>query len=233
MPRIATLPPAKDSEPRARLLATASELFYREGVHSVGVDRIVSEANVTRATFYRHFPSKQDLVLAYLQSAHDVIEERMAIALAMEDPRSRLRAIGDDIAAQLQSPGFGGCAFIKVASEFDDPDGPSAAPWRRTARGLPRSSGPPSPTPVTCVPNDPTRHFIMLRDGAMVAGYLDGSEQAAETFTRGVDGCCGTSTQLDSTAPRRDGVSPEPWDGLGRDHAPTSAGTRITESKLP
>ena len=188
VPRIATLPPAKDSEPRARLLATASGLFYREGVHSVGVDRIVSEANVTRATFYRHFPSKQDLVLAYLQSAHDVIEQRMAIALAMENPRSRLRALGDDIAAQLQSPGFGGCAFIKVASEFDDPDEPvrrAVAAHRAWFAEIVRTA---FADAGHVRPNDPTRHFIMLRDGAMVAGYLDGSEQAAETFTRGVDG---------------------------------------------
>lgn len=188
MPRIATLPPVKDSEPRARLLATASQLFYREGVNSVGVERIVSEANVTRATFYRHFPSKQDLVLAYLQSAHDVIEERMAVALAIEDPKARLRALGEDIAAQVQSPGFAGCAFIKVASEFDDPDGPvrrAVAAHRAWFAEIVRTA---FAEAGHVRPDDPTRHFVMLRDGAMVAGYLDGSEQAAETFTRGVDG---------------------------------------------
>ena len=188
MPRIATLPPVRDSEPRSRLLAKASELFYREGVNSVGVDRIVSEAGVTRATFYRHFPGKQDLVLAYLQGAHDVIEERMAVALAMEDPRARLRALGEDIADQLLSPGFGGCAFIKVASEIDDPDEPvrRAVTAHRTwfaeiVRAAFADAG-------HVGPDDPTRHFITLRDGAMVAGYLDGSEQAAATFVRGVDG---------------------------------------------
>jgi AcrR family transcriptional regulator len=186
--RIATLPPVKDSEPRARLLAKASELFYREGVNSVGVDRIVSEASVTRATFYRHFPSKQDLVLAYLQSAHDVIEERIAIALAMEDPKARLRAIGEDIADQLRSPGFGGCAFIKVASEFDDPDEPirrAVAAHRAWFAEIVRTA---FADAGHVRPDDPTRHFVMLRDGAMVAGYLDGSEQTAETFTRGVAG---------------------------------------------
>ena len=134
----------------------------------------MSEAGVTRATFYRHFPGKQDLVLAYLQGAHDVIEERMAVALAMEDPRARLRALGEDIADQLLSPGFGGCAFIKVASEFDDPDEPvrRAVSAHRTwfaeiVRTAFADAG-------HVRPDDPTRHFIMLRDGAMVAGYLDG-----------------------------------------------------------
>ncbi|WP_211233168.1 TetR/AcrR family transcriptional regulator [Solirubrobacter soli] len=186
MPRIATLPPVKDSEPRTRLLATASRLFYTEGVNSVGVDRIVSEANVTRATFYRHFPGKQDLVLAYLQSAHDVIEQRIAAALEIEDPKARLSALGEDIAAQLRSPGFGGCAFIKVASEFDDPDEPirravsaHRAWFAETVRTAFADAG-------HARPDDAARHFIMLRDGAMVAGYLDESEQAAETFLRSV-----------------------------------------------
>jgi AcrR family transcriptional regulator len=188
VPRIATLPPVKDSEPRARLLATASALFYREGVNSVGVDRIVSEAKVTRATFYRHFPSKEDLVLAYLQSAHDMIEGRIVTALAIEDPKARLRALGEDIAAQLQSPGFGGCAFIKVASEFDDPDEPvrrAVSAHRAWFAGIVRSA---FADAGHARPDDPARHFIMLRDGAMVAGYLDGSDRAAATFTRGVDG---------------------------------------------
>jgi AcrR family transcriptional regulator len=163
-------------------------LFYREGVNSVGVDRIVSEARVTRATFYRHFPSKQDLVLAYLQSAHDVIAQRMANALTLEDPKARLRAFGEDIAAQLQSPGFGGCAFIKAASEFDDPGEPirravsaHRAWFAEVIRTAFADAG-------HARPDDPTQHFVMLRDGAMVAGYLDGSEQAAATFTRGVEG---------------------------------------------
>src|SRR6187551_3131581 len=62
--------PAKRSEARERRLATASELFYAEGINSVGVDRIVAASNVTLATFYRHFPSKQDLVVSYLASIH-------------------------------------------------------------------------------------------------------------------------------------------------------------------
>ena len=188
MPRIAALPPVKDSEPRARLLATASRLFYSEGVNSVGVERIVSEASVTRATFYRHFPSKQDLVLAYLQSAHDVIAERIATALTLEDPKARLRAIGEDIAAQVLSPGFGGCAFIKVASEFDDPDEPvrqAVSAHRAWFAEIIRTA---FADAGHGRPENPMRHFIMLRDGAMVAGYLDGTEQAAQTFTRGVDG---------------------------------------------
>ena len=66
----------KRSEPRERLLATASDLFYAEGINSVGVNRIVSAGNVTLATFYRHFPSKQDLVVAYLHRIHETLVAR-------------------------------------------------------------------------------------------------------------------------------------------------------------
>ncbi len=103
--QIATLPTVKASEARERLLRTASGIFYAEGINSVGVDYIVAAAKVTRATFYRHFPSKDDLVLAYLQAAHDAIEARMA-------ELGDLAAITDDICAQVERPGFSGCAFI-------------------------------------------------------------------------------------------------------------------------
>jgi AcrR family transcriptional regulator len=199
---ITNLLPGKVSEPRDRLLETASGLFYREGVNNVGVDRIVSEASVTRATFYRHFPSKEQLVLAFLQAAHDGIVARMAPALEIEDPKERLRAIGDDIVAQIKSPGFRGCAFIKVASEYDDPDDPvreAVTAHRRWFAKVVRTVFTEAGNPVA---SNPARHFVMLRDGAMVAAYLDGPKQAAETFSRGVDGLLRLGTGPDAGRPR-------------------------------
>jgi AcrR family transcriptional regulator len=70
-------PPAKKrSEARERLLAAASRLFYAEGINSVGIERIIKEGQVTLATFYRHFPSKVHLVVAYLHGTHDHIAAR-------------------------------------------------------------------------------------------------------------------------------------------------------------
>jgi AcrR family transcriptional regulator len=123
--RIADLPPAKNSEARERLLETAARIFYAEGINTVGVDRIIKEAGVTLATFYRHFPSKQDLILAYLQRVHDDFNGRAEVAReAAKDPGDMLKLIGNNITAQLLEPGFRGCAFINAASEFEDPDGP-------------------------------------------------------------------------------------------------------------
>jgi AcrR family transcriptional regulator len=202
MTTITDLPPPKNSEARSRLLTTASGLFYREGINNVGVERIVSEANVTRATFYRHFPSKEHLVLAYLQAAHDAIAERVEPAMAIRDPKERLRAIGEDILAQIRSPGFRGCAFINVASEFEDPQDPIRAAvdaHRKWFVKIVRTAFADAGNPI---PINPARHFVMLRDGAMVSAYLDGPKQAGETFTRGVDGLLRLGTGPNAGKPR-------------------------------
>ena len=81
-------PPAKKREARERLLAAASRLFYAEGINSVRIERIIKEGQVTLATFYRHFRSKVDLVVAYLHGAHDHI----CRARAFEDAGHQLPA---------------------------------------------------------------------------------------------------------------------------------------------
>src|ERR1700743_3389956 len=87
--------PARRSEARERLLAKATELFYAEGINAFGVDRIVAAGNVTLATFYRHFPSKGDLVVAYLQSVHEAIAKRAEADV--EDGRERIAATGPPV----------------------------------------------------------------------------------------------------------------------------------------
>ena len=100
-------------------------------------------------------------MLAYLQGAHDAIGARMEPALAIEDPKERLRAIGDDIAAQIRSAGFRGCAFIKVADWVPRPAGSRPArPSRRTASGFRRSCAPSFADAERPIPANPARHFV-------------------------------------------------------------------------
>ena len=187
--RIADLPPAKNSAARERLLDTAAQIFYAEGINTVGVNRIVGEAGVTLATFYRHFPSKQDLVLAYLQRVHDDFASRAAAAQqAAKDARDVLSSIATNITAQLLEPGFRGCAFINAASEFDDPDGPvlravltHRAWFYALVRDAFASAGHPQPDLAA-------GHYVMLRDGATTAGHLGDPSQARNTFERGLAG---------------------------------------------
>jgi AcrR family transcriptional regulator len=112
---------------RQRILDTAYELFGRHGVRAVGIDRIVAEAGVAKMSLYRHFASKDDLVLAVLQErqrrwTHDwlgvEIERREA------SPAGRLLAVFDVFDEWFDSPDFEGDPFVKVLLEFDGQDGP-------------------------------------------------------------------------------------------------------------
>lgn len=184
--KIAQLPPARDSEARSRLLATASGIFYAEGINSVGVDRIVSEAAVTRATFYRHFASKQDLVLAYLQAAHDAIEAGFEALAATHEPDRLLEAVCDDIAGQIEQPFFHGCAFICAGAEFEHPDDPirhAVIAHRDWFLGAVRDAFAAAGREQ---PDEAARQFVMLRDGAMVGGHLGDPTLVAQALRRGV-----------------------------------------------
>ncbi|MEU0299339.1 TetR/AcrR family transcriptional regulator [Streptomyces sp. NPDC006175] len=177
------------SEARARLLSTAIRIFYAEGIHSVGIDRITAEAKVTRATLYRHFAGKEDLVLAYLGQADQGI--RAQIAAAQTDGRSaadNVRAVARSITEGITSPGFRGCAFLNAVAEYPDPAHPvhravlAHREWfLNTVTDLLAETG--------SAPAEPAaRHLVMLRDGAMAAGCLFDPELISETFLHGVEG---------------------------------------------
>jgi AcrR family transcriptional regulator len=182
-------PPAKKrSEARERLLAAASQLFYAEGINNVGIERIIKEGQVTLATFYRHFPSKVDLVVAYLHGAHNHIAARAAEQAEQLQGRDLVRAIGDDVTSQIRQAAFRGCAFLNAASEFEDPQSPVrrvVAEHRHWYYQLLHRAFQDAGHEL---PANAARHFVMLRDGAMSAAYLDKPTTASRTFTRGVDG---------------------------------------------
>jgi AcrR family transcriptional regulator len=111
---------------RERLLESAYELFSRRGVRAVGVDEVIAHAGVAKATLYRHFPSKDDLVLAFLERR----EERWTLAWVEaearrrgETPEEQLLAIFDLFDEWFRRDDFEGCAFINVLLETPDRDG--------------------------------------------------------------------------------------------------------------
>ncbi|MFS8204832.1 TetR/AcrR family transcriptional regulator [Streptomyces sp. CWNU-52B] len=177
------------SEARARLLNTATRIFYAEGIHSVGIDRITTEAQVTRATLYRHFAGKEELVLAYLDLADRGIRGQIAAARASsESPVERVRAVGRSITDGIRSAGFRGCAFLNAAAEYPDAAQPihqavlMHRQWflntvtellAQTGEGPADGAG---------------RHLVMLRDGAMAAGCLFDPKLVSDTFLQGVEG---------------------------------------------
>ncbi|MFB9690649.1 TetR/AcrR family transcriptional regulator [Amycolatopsis plumensis] len=178
------------SEARGRLLASASRLFYTEGLHSVGIDRVIADAGVTRATLYRHFPSKDDLLVAYLTEADALIRTQVESArnAAGGSPREAVLAVAATIADGIRSPGFRGCAFLNAAAEYPDPGHPvhqavlAHRQWfLDTVTELLAATGETAPGPAA-------QHFVMLRDGAMAAGCLTDPDPICATFLRGVEG---------------------------------------------
>jgi AcrR family transcriptional regulator len=164
-------------QPRQRLLDTAAELFYAEGIQAVGVDRLISMAGVTKATFYRHFHGKDELVLAYLHTRDEGIRARTAqAAAAAKDPGRVVELLVAGLADEICEPGFRGCPFINAAAEYPDPQHPvrqliaaHRAWFRDTLAELAGACGHPTPDLAAAA-------LMLLRDGAMAGGYLDGQD---------------------------------------------------------
>ncbi len=104
--------------PRERILHTAHELFYAHGTHSVGIDLIIARAHVSKVTFYRQFPSKHELILAYLQLRHDIwmdwFDRRLTQAEGQQDAADIL---ADTLLEWFSEPHYRGCAFLNSACE--------------------------------------------------------------------------------------------------------------------
>jgi AcrR family transcriptional regulator len=167
---------------RERLMAAANELFYAEGVHSVGVDRIVEQAGVAKATLYTLFGSKDRLVRAYLTARHDRTRERMARELAVryQTPRERLLGVFEVQALSFVEPGFRGCAFIGANAEAADGSSIEEATenyraWLHSLfLDLAREAGATEPERLV-------DQLVLLFDGAGVTAWMDHKPDTALT----------------------------------------------------
>lgn len=113
---------------RERILRTAGHLFYRHGVRAVGMNQVIGAAGCGKNLLYTHFPSKDDLVAAYLRACRAVRDREAAAATAglADDPGARLRALVAEIAASAARPDFRGCAFRMYLTEFPEDEGEPA-----------------------------------------------------------------------------------------------------------
>jgi AcrR family transcriptional regulator len=111
----------KDRSPRERILETASSLFYINGFRAIGIDRIIAESGVAKMTFYKHFPSKDDLIRVYLENASEHHWTWVNSMIAEHStPRAQLEAIFEGVAKLTGSPQCLGCAWTNAAAEFPD-----------------------------------------------------------------------------------------------------------------
>jgi AcrR family transcriptional regulator len=115
-----------EASARERILATARELFYREGIRAIGVDTVVEQSGVSKTTLYRLFESKDVLIAAFATEQDrlfwdwwDRVEKQHAA-----DPRALLYALLSGIAKRIGRPAYRGCPFLNLAAEFPDPNHP-------------------------------------------------------------------------------------------------------------
>lgn len=159
--------------PRERVLKTASKLFYREGIRAVGVDRIAAEANVSKMTLYRHFPAKDDLVVAVLEARDEPARAVLAAAsTAGPTPRDRLLGGFAMLERWFLSSGFRGCPFMNASLELADPGHPARAVAERHKiatrdhfRTLAREAGAPDPDGLA-------DQLAVLFDGAIAQAQM-------------------------------------------------------------
>jgi AcrR family transcriptional regulator len=172
---------ANEGSPRERLLAAANELFYGEGIHTVGIDRVIEKAGVAKASLYSAFGSKDALVRAYLEGRQEAREARIMKRLATYDtPRARLLGVFDSLHDYIGESRFRGCAFLRASAEGRTDRGVRGAcqDARAWTRGLftelATAAGARQPKRLAAA-------LVMLYDGATVAAQMDEDRDAALT----------------------------------------------------
>lgn len=157
---------------KERILDTASRLFYRHGFVSVGVDTITAEAGVAKMSLYRHFPSKDDLIVAYLERSNEQFWAWFEGALGEGSPRQQLLRVFEELAGFATSPACFGCMFQLAAADFPDPHHPAnraALAHKRAVierlGGLAAGAGVPDPDELAA-------QLLLLMDGAFVASRM-------------------------------------------------------------
>jgi AcrR family transcriptional regulator len=165
--------------PRERLLAAADELFYAEGVNTVGIDRIIEKAGVAKASLYDCFGSKEELVRAYLRARAEARQARLTRHLERYDnPRERLLGVFDYLGAAIADPNYRGCAFARASSDSRSGAGvrsvcDDSRQWTRELfTQLAAAAGAREPALLA-------RQLVLLYDGVSTSGLMDHDAQAA------------------------------------------------------
>ncbi|HJZ58373.1 MAG TPA: TetR/AcrR family transcriptional regulator [Gemmataceae bacterium] len=169
------------SEARQRILETADRLFYQDGIRAVGIDRIIAEAGVAKMSLYKHFPSKDDLILAVLKYREQGVLEffRSAVERHGRKAKHPLRAFFAALKDFFESPGFRGCPFQNAAVELADPAHPATEFVRghkqrfsEFLRGLVEETVGKAAAVAPAV--------AILVEGAIVTAVIQGSPEAAD-----------------------------------------------------
>jgi AcrR family transcriptional regulator len=166
---------------RERLLAAAAELFYAEGINTVGIDRIIERAGVAKASLYDTFGSKEELIRAYLADRAAARQARLEAWLARyKTPRDKILGVFDFLADAISQPTFNGCYFQRASAELKPTSSGRAA--CTDARGwtlalfarLAKEAG-------LANPKKTAQQLVILYDGAVVSASMDRDAHVAST----------------------------------------------------
>jgi AcrR family transcriptional regulator len=203
-------------DPRERLLAAADRLFYEEGVCTVGVDRILQEANVARASLYSTYGSKDQLIRAYLQRRSDHWQAQVdeALPARWDNPRDRILGLFELSTESFAMPGYNGCPFVNASAEAAAADAVTEVRDQQRAKvrelfaRLGREAGAEDPEALS-------EQLMILYDGSAVCAHLDHSPAPGKAAVSAAAALIDEATQprrssrsgsQQATTPRTSGV---------------------------
>lgn len=173
---------------KSKILETANELFYGDGIRTVGVDRLISESAVTKATFYKHYGSKDRLIVQYVRYRDNATRDRVQTVIdGLPDPEAALRGLMAQVSHEIASPDFRGCAFLNAASEYPDPTHPVrlvVSEHRDWYTGVLTTLLTDMGHPM---PGDAADELMLACDGARGGGYAGDAIAATTALGRVID----------------------------------------------
>jgi AcrR family transcriptional regulator len=170
----------KEVAPKAKVFQTAARLFYQHGYRAVGVDTLAAESGIGKMTLYRHYPSKDDLIVAYLKDSNEIFWRNFEeITKDAPTPREKLLAFFESLQHYVKTPACYGCPFLNVATEYPETDYPGhqvALEHKQSVRArfrqLAKEAGAKKPDVLA-------DQLFLLMDGAYMASRMFGGKNPA------------------------------------------------------
>lgn len=174
------------SKKRQQLIDTAIELFNEHGFHGVGIDRIATQANVTKKTMYNHFRSKDELILAALKHKDGLFRNEFmkAVEASGDTPKARLLSIFDVAQAWFADHKFYGCMFINAVGEYSDAESPIRAACADFKRQMLAYIEKLAIEAELQRPAEVAASLAILLEGATVTAQVSGDPGSADTARR-------------------------------------------------
>jgi AcrR family transcriptional regulator len=176
-----TRPEQRRRTAKQRILAAADDLFYNEGIHAVGIDRVIARAGVAKGSLYYSFTGKDDLIQEYLSQRHGKWAERITAGIgAKTDPRERILAVYDVLGTLFAQPDYRGCAFMNATAEAapGSVEAQAATTYRAWIHKLFLDL---AVDTAAADPKQLAKTLVLLYDGAVATAQMDKAPEAARS----------------------------------------------------